>query len=70
VRLEHQVVAHPERIEAEALGEHGALEHCPTAGVFAEVRHEQSESHRHVVWSLCSSSSVFMGVKVFIEMFE
>ena len=45
VGLEHQVVAHPQGVEAEALGQHRAVEHGPAAGVPAEMGHQQPELH-------------------------
>ena len=45
VRLEDQVVAHPDRVEAELLGPLGALEQLVPVGLLAEVGQQQSELH-------------------------
>ncbi len=45
VRLEHQMVANPYRVEADVLGQLRPLEKLLLAGVFAEVGQQQSELH-------------------------
>ena len=44
VRVEDEVVAHPERIEAEALGQPRALHEQVLIRLQAEVGHEQAET--------------------------
>ena len=47
VGMEHQVVAHPDGVEAQALGEADALDEQVLVGLLAEVREQQPETHRH-----------------------
>ena len=52
VRVEDEVVANPERVEAEPVGQLGALDQEVLVGLLAEVRHEQTEARGH----RCTSS--------------
>jgi len=47
MRVEHEVVAHPERVEAQPVGEPGALDEQVLVSLDAEMRDEQSETGGH-----------------------